>query len=125
MFIATFLLFGVFFPDPAKLVQKVHSAWLELMPPKNPITRQEPEELVANSSDTFAIPYADPSISNGTGATVRVSLPNAELLAWGIPSLDREPGDMVPVDLTLDDNGLPQAVRLLPATLSNPEETYP
>ena len=84
-----------------------------------------PEELAANSSDTFAIPYADPSISNGTGATVRVSLPNAELLAWGIPSLDREPGDMVPVDLTLDDNGLPQAVRLLPATLSNPEETYP
>jgi hypothetical protein len=83
----------------------------------------------AVSSEVFTLPDSDTMIANGTEATVRVSVPTSQLLAWGVPSpAIRGLDDEVPADLLLGDDGLPHAIRVLPAsttTSSTAEETYP
>jgi hypothetical protein len=76
------------------------------------------------SADMFALPYSDPAIANGTETTVRVSVPASQLIAWGVPSSAKELDDEVAADLLLGDDGLPQAIRVLPASTTT-EETYP
>jgi hypothetical protein len=88
-------------------------------------------QLVA-SPDYVPLPYSDPSIANGTEATVRVSIPSSELIAWGVPSVEKGQDEEVPAELVLGDDGLPRAVRVLPAASSTStvstsivEEIYP
>lgn len=108
------------------------SHWVDLRPASGGVPADSQPQVskpdlasAASSSDTFPIAYSDPAIANGTAATVRVSLPDSELLAWGVPSPSRDPDELVPVDLTLGDDGLPQAVRILPTATSTSEEIYP
>jgi hypothetical protein len=81
------------------------------------------------STNVFALPLSDPAIANGTETTVRVSVPTSQLIAWGVPPLANGPDDEVSADLLLGDDGLPRAIRILPAstttTSSAPEENYP
>lgn len=81
----------------------------------------------AASTDYVSLPYSDPSIANGTETTVEVSMPVSQLMAWGVPTPESGLDEMVPVDLVLGDDGLPQAVEVLPATsdTSYTEELYP
>ncbi len=46
----------------------------------------------------ISLPYSDPSIANGTEATVRVSVPASQLMAWGVPALGRGPDEDLPAD---------------------------
>ncbi len=81
------------------------------------------------SADVFDLPYSDPAIANGTETTVRVSVPASQLIAWGVPSPAKELDDEVAADLLLGDDGLPQAIRILPTSTTSsspaPEENYP
>ena len=98
------------------------------MPPVNtePVSALDDAQRAAPAG-YFSLPYSDPSIANGTEATVRVSVPASQLMAWGVPALGRGPDEELPADLLLGDDGLPQAIRILPVTssTSTTEENYP
>jgi hypothetical protein len=75
--------------------------------------------------DYVALPYSDPAIANGTEATVRVTLPYAQLMAWGVPSMGRDPDEEIEADLVFGDDGLPQAIRIVSPTPTLSQETHP
>ncbi len=101
-------------------------------PSRIPLVSEGPANALDDAQRTtpagyVSLPYSDPSIANGTEATVRVSVPASQLMAWGVPALARGPDEDLPADLLLGDDGLPQAIRILPITssTSTAEENYP
>ena len=65
------------------------------------------------------LPYAyDPSELEG-GAVVRVVLPRAALVSYGLPVEGMGVGDNVTADLVLSQDGTPQAIRLVARANAN------
>jgi hypothetical protein len=123
-------------PRLAEAVQAtLRSLGIGKMPPPNgaassPASDTENEYSGTTlSAGAFALPYSDPEIANGTETTVRVSVPASQLMAWGVPAPAQLPDDQVAADLLLGDDGLPRAIRILPATTTSSsaaaEENYP
>jgi hypothetical protein len=56
------------------------------------------------------LPYSNSAIDNGTDATIRVSMSQAELVSLGFPMTATLHDRRVVADLTLGDDGLPRAI---------------
>jgi hypothetical protein len=56
------------------------------------------------------LPYSNSAIDNGTDATIRVSMSQAELVSLGFPMTATLRDRRVVADLTLGDDGLPRAI---------------
>ena len=56
------------------------------------------------------LPYSNSAIDNGTDATLRVSMSQAELVSLGFPMNGTLHDRRVVADLTLGDDGLPRAI---------------
>jgi hypothetical protein len=56
------------------------------------------------------LPYSNSAIANGTDATIRVSMSQAELVSLGFPMTATLHDRRVVADLTLGDDGLPRAI---------------
>lgn len=86
----------------------------------------QPAVSEAAQESYVALPYSDPSISNGTETAVAVNLSPSELIAWGIAPPAGQPDAEVPAVLILGSDGLPLAVRVLTSTsLPSAEELLP
>ena len=111
-------------PRLSEKLSSIHGRSVDEMPaaPLDDLQRVAPSD-----ADYVSLPYSDPSIANGTQAIVRISVAASELMAWGVPSVAKGPDEDVPADLVLGDDGLPQAIRVLPVTssTSTAEENYP
>jgi hypothetical protein len=59
---------------------------------------------------TVRLPYSDAAIDNGTDATIRVSMSQAELASLGFPLNTTLHDRRVVAELTLGDDGLPRAI---------------
>lgn len=59
---------------------------------------------------TIRLPYSNNAIQTGTGATIRVSMSQSELLSLGFPINATVPDRRVMAELTLGDDGLPRAI---------------
>jgi hypothetical protein len=59
---------------------------------------------------TVRLPYSDAAIDNGTDATIRVSMSQAELASLGFPMNTTLHDRRVVAELTLGDDGLPRAI---------------
>jgi hypothetical protein len=58
------------------------------------------------------LPYSNSSVDTGTGATIRVSMSQSELLSLGFPLNATLHDRRVVAELTLGDDGLPRAISL-------------
>lgn len=88
-------------PAPRHLVAKqtrIHHSQQATVPPAG--TRQM----------TMRLPYSNNAIQTGTGATIRVSVSQSELLSLGFPINATVPDRRVMAELTLGDDGLPRAI---------------
>ena len=92
-------------------------------PPKNrhfapkPLPSLSPREMVVR------LPYSNNSVDTGTGATIRVSMSQSELLSLGFPLNATLHDRRVVTDLTLGDDGLPRAISIpLPLELIKEEK---
>lgn len=82
----------------------------EVKPPK--MTRLLPS-LAQNTPArrmVVRLPYSNSAIDNGTDATIRVSVSQAELVSLGFPMTAILRDRRVVADLTLGDDGLPRAI---------------
>lgn len=82
----------------------------EVKPPK--VTHSLPR-LAQNTPARRMIvrlPYSNSAIDNGTDATIRVSMSQAELVSLGFPMTATLHDRRVVADLTLGDDGLPRAI---------------
>jgi hypothetical protein len=61
---------------------------------------------------TLRLPYSNSAIENGTQATIRVSMSQADLLSLGFPVSATLQDRRILADLTLGDDGLPRAISL-------------
>ncbi len=61
---------------------------------------------------TLRLPYSNSAIENGTQATIRVSMSQADLLSLGFPVNATLQDRRILADLTLGDDGLPRAISL-------------
>lgn len=59
---------------------------------------------------TMRLPYSNNAIQTGTGATIRVSMSQSELLSLGFPINATVPDRRVMAELTLGDDGLPREI---------------
>jgi hypothetical protein len=59
---------------------------------------------------TLRLPYSNSAIETGTGATIRVSMSQSELLSLGFPLNTTVRDRRVVAELTLGDDGLPRAI---------------
>jgi len=58
------------------------------------------------------LPYSNSTIETGTGATIRVSMSQSELLSLGFPINATVQDRRIVAELTLGDDGLPRAISL-------------
>jgi hypothetical protein len=58
------------------------------------------------------LPYSNSAIETGTGATIRVSMSQSELLSLGFPINTTVQDRRIVAELTLGDDGLPRAISL-------------
>jgi hypothetical protein len=82
----------------------------EVKPPK--MTHSSPR-LAQNTPArrmVVRLPYSNSAIDNGTDATIRVSMSQAELVSLGFPMTATLHDRRVVADLTLGDDGLPRAI---------------
>jgi hypothetical protein len=66
-----------------------------------------------NASAYVPLPYADDPSGLEGGAVVRVVLPRAALVSYGLPADAIGVGDQVTADMVVSEDGTPQAIRLL------------
>lgn len=66
-----------------------------------------------NGSAFVPLPYADDPSGLEGGAVVRVVLPRAALVSYGLPADAIGVGDQVTADMVVSEDGTPQAIRLL------------
>jgi hypothetical protein len=66
-----------------------------------------------NASAYVPLPYADDPSGLEGGAVVRVVLPRAALVSYGLPADAMGVGDQVTADMVVSEDGTPQAIRLL------------
>lgn len=80
---------------------------------ENSATAVDPDDSEYATS-FVRLPYADDPPSLDDGAVVRVEMPRAALVSFGLPVAAMESDGMVQADLIVSADGTPQAIRLLP-----------
>ena len=76
--------------------------------------RRRPSPIGSPQSPFVALPFSDPTLTNGTNVTIRLALSDAELLALGVAPDENKRAQLYVADVVLGDDGLPRAIRLLP-----------
>ena len=61
---------------------------------------------------TLLLPYSNADVSTGTATTVRISIPQSQLVALGLPLPAGTANSRIVADVVLGDDGMPTAVSL-------------
>jgi hypothetical protein len=101
---------------PTSTEQAVHasSSALPEFPqlPKHRHSAHTPMPSLSRREMVVRLPYSNNSVDTGTGATIRVSMSQSELLSLGFPLNATLQDRRVVAELTLGDDGLPRAISL-------------
>jgi hypothetical protein len=82
----------------------------EVKPPKMTHSLPRLAQNIPARRMVVRLPYSNSAIDNGTDATIRVSMSQAELVSLGFPMTATLRDRRVVADLTLGDDGLPRAI---------------
>jgi hypothetical protein len=58
------------------------------------------------------LPYSNADVSTGTTTTVRISIPQSQLIALGLPLPAGTANARIVADVALGDDGMPKAISL-------------
>jgi hypothetical protein len=101
---------------PVEGIRATPSASVEMAPgqsrPASRAPRKEKRTPGAARSLTVSLPYSNRAVSLGTSTTVRVVMPQSQLIALGLPLPETDSSLRIVADLTLGDDGLPRAITL-------------
>jgi hypothetical protein len=67
---------------------------------------------VRNDRLTLLLPYSNADVSTGTTTTVRISIPQSQLIALGLPIPAGTANSRIVADVALGDDGMPKAISL-------------
>jgi hypothetical protein len=91
--------------------------------PKHRHFAQKPPSPLSPREMVVRLPYSNNSVDTGTGATIRVSMSQSELLSLGFPLNATLQDRRVVAHMTLGDDGLPRAISVpLPLELIKEEK---
>jgi len=65
-----------------------------------------------NDRLTLLLPYSNVDVSTGTTTTVRISIPQSQLIALGLPLPAGTANSRIVADVALGDDGMPKAISL-------------
>lgn len=67
---------------------------------------------ILNDRLTLLLPYSDANVSTGTTTMVRISIPQSQLIALGLPLPASVANSRIVADVALGDDGMPKAISL-------------
>ena len=67
---------------------------------------------ISNDRLTLLLPYSNADVSTGTTTTVRISIPQSQLIALGLPLQAGTANSRIVADVALGDDGMPKAISL-------------
>jgi hypothetical protein len=83
-------------------------------PPSTARTPRVAKALSRGAQEFYWLPFADDSADAEEHIVVRVALTRPALAAYGLPVMDASDSSPVSAELLLGEDGMPQAIRLLP-----------
>jgi hypothetical protein len=99
--------------SPVKKVEVEPPARVQVSDQHTALSRghQAPQSRIVRRM-ILRLPYSNNAIETGTGATIRVSMSQSELLSLGFPINATVQDRRIVAELTLGDDGLPRAISL-------------